>query len=108
MLAPTAISSIADRQVIPPWGLDGGEPGRPNRFAVVSESGATTSLQQRFGLQTNSKFTNLPLDAGDALLVESGGGGGYGPPNERDPALVSRDVEFGYASSDEWPEFRRV
>jgi N-methylhydantoinase B/oxoprolinase/acetone carboxylase alpha subunit len=105
MLAPTAVSSIADRQVIPPWGLDGGESGRPNRFAVVSESGATTSLQQRFGLQTNSKFTNVALDAGDALLVESGGGGGCGPVAERDPELVSRDIEFGYVSADEWPEF---
>jgi N-methylhydantoinase B len=105
VLAPTAISSIADRQVIPPWGIDDGEPGRPNRFSFIAKDGSVTSLQAHFGLESNSKFTNLPLDSGEGLLVEAGGGGGYGPVRDRDPALVAHDIEFGYVSAEAWPEF---
>ena len=28
------------------------------------------------------------------------GGGGYGPPSERDPELLRRDVENGYVTPD--------
>ncbi len=30
----------------------------------------------------------------------TGGGGGYGPPSERDRAAVARDVAEGYVSAD--------
>jgi len=44
------------------------------------------------------KVTNLPTKHGDLLSIRSGGGGGYGPPWERDPARVLDDVIDGYVS----------
>jgi N-methylhydantoinase B/oxoprolinase/acetone carboxylase alpha subunit len=104
MLAPTAISSIADRQVIPPWGVEGGEPGKPNRFAFVAADGGVTSLREHFKLESNSKFTNHPLDEGEGLLVEAGGGGGFGPASERDADRVAHDIEYGYVSAAQWAD----
>jgi N-methylhydantoinase B len=38
------------------------------------------------------------MEAGDAIIVETGGGGGYGPPSERSRKLVERDLRRGYVS----------
>ena len=42
-----------------------------------------------------AKFDALPLAAGDAFVMRTGGGGGWGDPFQRDPALVLRDVRVG-------------
>ena len=36
---------------------------------------------------------------GERLVVEMSGGGGYGDPKARDPALLRRDVEYGLVSA---------
>jgi N-methylhydantoinase B/oxoprolinase/acetone carboxylase alpha subunit len=36
------------------------------------------------------------LASGDWIAVKTPGGGGYGPAEERDPAMVERDVARGY------------
>ena len=41
------------------------------------------------------KAANVALAAGDALVVETSGGGGLGPAGERDPALVDADLRAG-------------
>ena len=33
--------------------------------------------------------------AGDILTLYTAGGGGYGPPAEREPALIAKDVAEG-------------
>lgn len=38
------------------------------------------------------------LDPGDALTFRTPGGGGFGPPAERDPMQVREDVAGGYVS----------
>jgi N-methylhydantoinase B len=38
------------------------------------------------------------LGAGDLITVRTPGGGGYGDPFRREPALVARDVRRGYFS----------
>ncbi|MCB0188625.1 MAG: hydantoinase B/oxoprolinase family protein, partial [Caldilineaceae bacterium] len=40
----------------------------------------------------------LPLQVGDLITVNAGGGGGYGDPSLRDPALLQRDITLGYIS----------
>ena len=47
-----------------------------------------------------SKFTNIRLEGGDEVLIESPGGGGFGDPRERPPDLLRRDVEEGFVSAD--------
>ena len=75
-------TTLADRAVFPPWGLFGGGDGRPARYLTVSD-GETVPI--------SSKGT-APVASGTMIRVETCGGGGYGPPWERDPELVLRDV----------------
>jgi N-methylhydantoinase B len=43
-----------------------------------------------------SKDQDIPLTPGDRVEVMTPGGGGYGDPFAREPALVARDVGRGY------------
>ncbi len=61
---PTKVSILADRCIMGPWGLMGGERGKPCRVTVN-------------GKEMPGKIT-LSLKAGDELVVETPGGGGYG------------------------------
>jgi N-methylhydantoinase B len=36
------------------------------------------------------------LKLGDTIVLRTPGGGGYGPPRERDKALAKRDRALGY------------
>lgn len=47
-----------------------------------------------------AKSNGADLADGDVMEIRVGGGGGYGDPLERDPALVARDVALGYTSND--------
>jgi N-methylhydantoinase B len=90
--APEAyLSWLDDRQTHPAWGLDGGRPGVPGDAYLVRDG-------RTFRLPT--KYDNLRLTQGDRLIVRTGGGGGFGPPGERPPELVRRDVTRGIISVD--------
>ena len=84
------LSGLADRHRISPWGLQGGEPGMPNRWSVRRD-GVTKELGELFGLKSPSKFYNVHLRKGDVLIIETGGGGGFGPLAERDKAAERLD-----------------
>jgi N-methylhydantoinase B len=40
----------------------------------------------------------MPIPPGDCVVIEYNGGGGYGDPLEREPALVARDIADGKVS----------
>jgi len=89
---PIRFSSQMDRVKCKPWGLDGGLSGFGNGVAL-----------HRFGKSEevhfpNGKALNQTLHAGDAYILRSGGGGGYGSPLERDLESLARDVRHGYVS----------
>ena len=44
------------------------------------------------------KVNAHPLAAGSVVHLKTGGGGGFGPPGERDPERVRADVLDGYVS----------
>ena len=48
-----------------------------------------------------SKDQGIALSPGARVEVKTPGGGGYGDPFARDPALVARDVRRGYFSASE-------
>jgi N-methylhydantoinase B len=49
--------------------------------------------------RTNAgKVSDLLLKPGEAGILRSGGGGGFGPPLERAVESVERDAQFGYIS----------
>ncbi len=89
MEADAALFLWFERSVTPAWGLFGGRTAvGPD---VVINPGRT---DERHVLKING----FPMAPGDAVRYATGGGGGYGPPWERDPALVAEDVRDGYVS----------
>ncbi|MCB1993053.1 MAG: hydantoinase B/oxoprolinase family protein, partial [Geminicoccaceae bacterium] len=83
LLAPEAMLQLrSDRTAHAPYGLFGGEPGaltvnilNPDRNAEAVPGKLTRNIE-----------------AGDSLCHHQAGGGGYGDPLERDPALVAIDA----------------
>jgi len=75
-----------------PWGLFGGLAGAGNGVVIHAFG---NKHEDRF---SNGKAFNYVLRAGDAYILRSGGGGGFGSPLDRDPAQVEYDVRQGYVS----------
>jgi N-methylhydantoinase B len=78
-----------ERTVTPQWGLFGGQSGAVPQ--VILEPG--TERERRL-----LKMNHLPISAGTRLRAFTGGGGGYGPPWEREAWRVREDVLDGYVS----------
>jgi N-methylhydantoinase B len=78
---------MLDRRVIPPWGAAGGRDGAPFRITVNPGPGERIM---------GGKAT-VTLGQGDLLLIETSGGGGYGPPAGRPAEARERDRREGYA-----------
>jgi N-methylhydantoinase B len=83
------LSFLMDHGRVGPPGLFGGRDGAPNEVIVEQEGRTYVSPHW-------SKDEDLHVTAGDVITVRTPGGGGYGDPLERDPALVLRDVVRGY------------
>ena len=88
----TQLSVLAEKAVLPPFGVCGGGPGATNRF-WVRRDGARIQPSPLPG-----KVSAFPLELGDVLLMESSGGGGFGDTLARDPARVVADVGEGYVT----------
>jgi N-methylhydantoinase B len=88
-------SSQMDRVKCKPWGLFDGLSGEGNSVAV-HRNGA--DKETHF---PNGKAFNQVIKPGDAYILRSGGGGGYGTPLERDLGMLERDVRCGYVSRDQ-------
>lgn len=87
-------NSQMDRVKCKPWGLEDGLSGFGNSVALHRFG---TAEEQRFH---NGKALNQVLHAGDAYILRSGGGGGFGSPLGRDLDALARDVRCGYVSKD--------
>ncbi|MCK9226378.1 MAG: hydantoinase B/oxoprolinase family protein [Syntrophorhabdaceae bacterium] len=85
-MPPVNLGIQAGRYIYPAEGLFGGKPGAKAQFLVNGEPGNSYGLTQ--------------LKPGDVVTIDAPGGGGYGDPSERDPALVLNDVIQGYVSLD--------
>src|SRR6185369_17092350 len=72
-------------------GASGGRDGAVNTVRIVHRDGVYVPPHL-------SKDQDIPIVAGDVIEVSTPGGGGFGDPLERDPALVSRDLTRGYYS----------
>jgi len=84
---PIVVSFMAERTraEAAAQGLDGGEPGKPG--AVLID-----------GVAVNPKVQHV-LAPGQVVELLTPGGGGFGPPAERDDALRERDRLDGYVSA---------
>lgn len=66
------------------WGMAGGKVGEPASIRFISDGAARNISKGYFSPK-----------AGDRLVVETGGGGGYGDPRERSPESLRRDLVQG-------------
>ncbi|MBO9396959.1 hydantoinase B/oxoprolinase family protein [Shimia sp. R9_2] len=81
-------SFVMDHGRFGPQGALGGCDGGINRVTVWQDGMAYTP-------EHLSKEQDIPLAPGDRVHVQTPGGGGYGDPLARDPALVVEDVRLG-------------
>ena len=84
---PAVANTAGDGVRHAPYGLLGGQDGLPHRYRLRSRSGKTRVLK--------TKEVGIPVRPGDVFVVESSGGGGYGPPARRPRPARERDRANG-------------
>jgi N-methylhydantoinase B len=73
-LAPARMSLLADRRKRGPYGLAGGENGKPGTAAII-RGNIRNNRKRKIGSKGSWE-----LEAGDRVRIESPGGGGFGKP----------------------------
>ncbi len=81
-------SFVMDHGRFGPQGALGGSDGARNVVEVVRDG--KVHIPEHL-----SKEQDIPLTAGDRVRVRTPGGGGYGPPDARDPDLTAEDQRLG-------------
>ncbi|MGV8988870.1 MAG: hydantoinase B/oxoprolinase family protein [Cypionkella sp.] len=95
LLRGTARASfVMDHGRTGPLGALGGQDGGVNRVEITRD-GVTTVPEHL------SKAQDIALAPGDRVRVRTPGGGGYGKPSERDPALIEEDLLLGRYSAEQ-------
>ena len=81
-------------------GVNGGQPGPPQRQVKVDRDGQHETIGGLTdeGRWLNCLLSNHPFAPGESFLFESTGGGGWGDPLEREIEAVLADVIDGYVS----------
>ena len=90
-----ALSVLSEKNVIPPYGVEGGSNGAANNFTVIRDGEVTPPSD------VPGKVSGFVLRTGDIVREETAGGGGYGDRLKRDPEKVLADVLDGYLTESE-------
>ncbi|MDA4128837.1 MAG: hydantoinase B/oxoprolinase family protein [Thaumarchaeota archaeon] len=85
--ARVRVTILGERARIRPWGLNGGKEGENSSYRLKRADGKTLRLP--------SKCTTA-LEAGDSILIETAGGGGFGLRGLRNENARKRDGDYGY------------
>ncbi len=85
-------STIGDRGRFAPRGLDGGGDGGKCHVEFVRDDRVYVSPHI-------TKDSNIRMAPGDRVRILTPGGGGFGNPLEREPALVAEDVRLEYITA---------
>jgi len=72
-LAPMHVSLLASRRRVAPFGLAGGSAGAPGRDTIVRSDGRRETLPPA---------AEAAVGPGDRIVIETPGGGGYGPAEQ--------------------------
>lgn len=89
-LADSTAIMLVKKTKTKPWGIGAGREGE-NCHAIMNPGTDTEEV-------TGGFYRHVTV--GDVLDNNSGGGGGWGDPLERDPQLVLEDVRYGYVTSE--------
>jgi 5-oxoprolinase (ATP-hydrolysing) len=71
-LEPMTAAILSGHRRVPPYGMAGGAPGAVGRNTVQRTDGSVTQL---------AGSDQTEMKAGDVFVIETPGGGGYGPPD---------------------------
>ncbi len=77
---PMQAAILSSSRVVPPFGLNGGQPGAPGRNRIIRAAGQIEEL---------AACAQVHVAAGDAIVIETPGGGGFSVPQRRRPRVVS-------------------
>tara|TARA_Y100000590_G_scaffold9124_1_gene11310 strand:- start:4746 stop:6500 length:1755 start_codon:yes stop_codon:yes gene_type:complete len=91
VLAPNKLNAQIERTQDAPWGLFEGLAGSANKLEIRRQGGTL----ERY---PTGKVLDEELVEGDAYVLYSGGGGGFGNPLDRPVEKVREDVRQGYVS----------
>ncbi len=83
------VNTLLERTRMAPWGLHGGRDALPMGAMIETREGEQIPASQ---------LDAFRIRPGDRVLMWEGGGGGWGPPEERPVAQVRRDVLEGLVS----------
>jgi N-methylhydantoinase B len=92
-LCPMMLNTKIERKFCKPWGLYGGGDGDGNSMSM-----RTAGVWQ--DNPENAKLIGKRMNKGDAFMIRSGGGGGFGDPKKRPAEHVAHDVVEGYVSAE--------
>ena len=84
-------NGAGERFLNAPWGVFGGGAGRPGHFALRAPDGEEP---------LPVKPSSVAIGPNEVVVIETPGSGGYGPADQRDPALVADDARSGKFSTD--------
>jgi N-methylhydantoinase B len=88
-----------DGALNPPLGARGGLPGGPSKHLLRDRDGSTKELPA---------IALAEIQDGETIICVTCGGGGYGPPAEREPRRVRNDVVEGYVTRERARDVYRV
>ena len=84
-------NTMVERVYCRPWGLFGGHPGLGNEVRIQIDREPEIKFP-------SGKILGRPMKSGEAYVLMSGGGGGYGNPLERPVEKIEEDLRQGYIS----------
>ncbi len=82
---PITVSFLAERTIIPAFGVEGGKDGAPGELKI---NGKKTDPKKQYVLRK-----------GDTVSLGTPGGGGHGDPRQRDTAALAADLATGYVTT---------
>ena len=83
---------LGERKKLRPWGYKGGSPGEASEYLTRKPNGTCLGLK--------AKDSTL-LNPGDALIIRTAGGGGYGDPKKRNARLAAEDRENEFTTENQ-------
>jgi N-methylhydantoinase B len=91
LASPIELVYVSDGHQTPSRGVRGGHNGSIAEHRKRRRDGAEEALEGA---------SHARLEPGETIISISSGGGGYGPPSERDPARIRKDLEEGWISAE--------
>ena len=87
------VSIHDDREVVPPWGINGGlYGGTSSKWRIPNGETEPERIP--------SKIDNLPVQKGDRIIFRTAGSGGWGDPLTRPAANVAKDFRADLVSKE--------